>query len=370
MEATLAVPVSSSRKDIRCYFRPIILIAAGAIILLTFWSASRYPALLHKLQHIGTAMPSMAYQHSVGSPDRLTGAWQRIRVAALSWLAAMAIGMSFGVLFGAFLHTVLRYYPLKVGKNLYLNSIKGALVGAPMGVCANCAVPMACGMTRGHGRIEVALGYLFSSPNLNPVVVMMTFAALPWYFGVTKYVIVLMVIALFVPLLISFLEREKSLTVFTGDDDAALDSPPVNSSVECDEKFGDVFWELAGSYLKAVWMLAKPTFTLMMLASILAALALTLVPWTDLLTHVTVARAAVVSLFAVFMPVPIALDVMYAAQLQSTGVVSGYVMLFLMTLGTYSIVPAIYLWREVSKRLAISLFAFFWLLGFACALLF
>ncbi len=44
---------------------------------------------------------------------------------------------------------------------------------------------------------------------------------------------------------------------------------------------------------------------IMMLASVLAALALTLVPWGNLLTHVTVARAAVVSLFAVFMPVPI-----------------------------------------------------------------
>jgi hypothetical protein len=116
-------------------------------------------------------------------------------------------------------------------------------------------------------------------------------------------------------------------------------------------------------------MLLKPTFTIMMLASVLAALALTLVPWGNLLTHVTVARAAVVSLFAVFMPVPIALDVMYAAQLQNGGVASGYVMLFLMTLGTYSIIPTIYLWREVSRRLAVILFAFFWLLGFGCALL-
>jgi uncharacterized membrane protein YraQ (UPF0718 family) len=198
---------------------------------------------------------------------------------------------------------------------------------------------------------------------------MMTFAALPWYFGITKYVIVLLVIALFVPLLISFLEREQSLDIFTVDDGATCELPPMNLDLECDEKFGDVFWELARSYLSNVWMLLKPTFTIMMLASVLAALALTLVPWGNLLTHVTVARAAVVSLFAVFMPVPIALDVMYAAQLQNSGVASGYVMLFLMTLGTYSIIPTIYLWREVSRRLAVILFAFFWLLGFGCALL-
>ncbi len=55
----------------------------------------------------------------------------------------MKVGMTFGVLFGALLHTGLRYYPLRIGKNLYMNSMKGALVGVPGGVCANCAVPVA-----------------------------------------------------------------------------------------------------------------------------------------------------------------------------------------------------------------------------------
>ncbi|MBA3651606.1 MAG: hypothetical protein H0W66_09055 [Chthoniobacterales bacterium] len=95
--------------------------------------------------------------------------------------------MTFGVLFGALLHTALRYYPLKVGKNLYLNSLKGALIGVPMGVCANCAVPAACGVTRGNGRVEVALGFLFSSPTFNPVVIAMTFSAFPLFMSITKY---------------------------------------------------------------------------------------------------------------------------------------------------------------------------------------
>jgi hypothetical protein len=42
-------------------------------------------------------------------------------------------------------------------------------------------------------------------------------------------------------------------------------------------------------------------------------------------------------------------------------------MLFAVTLGAFSIVPGIYLWREVSKPLAALLFAFFvaagWLMG-------
>lgn len=43
------------------------------------------------------------------------------------------------------------------------------------------------------------------------------------------------------------------------------------------------------------------------------------------------------------MPVPIALDVMFAALLFRQGVAPLYVMLFAMTLGTYSIIPSIYL---------------------------
>ncbi len=45
-------------------------------------------------------------------------------------------------------------------------------------------------------------------------------------------------------------------------------------------------------------------------------------------------------------------------------------MLFAMTLGTYSIIPTIYLWREVSKPLAAILFVFFLAVGWITGLLF
>ena len=77
-----------------------------------------------------------------------------------------------------------------------------------------------------------------------------------------------------------------------------------------------------------------------------------------------------VAVLATFMPVPIALDVMFAALLLRQGVAHGYVMLFAMTLGIYSIVPSIYLWREVSKPLSVILFAFFALLGWVCGMIF
>ncbi|HQR06145.1 MAG TPA: permease [Gemmatales bacterium] len=366
--STVAVRFAISRM--RCYWRPLILTLASIVLVGLFWFGTRYPQLLSKADHLGQAIPSMAYTSQLMVVAKDASVWMRILAATVNWLDSMKIGMTFGVLFGALLHTILRYYPLKIGKNLYLNSLKGALVGIPMGVCANCAVPTACGVTRGHGRIEVALGFLFSSPNFNPVVVMMTIMALPMAMVVTKYAILLLVILFVVPTFIRWLERDKPLEILTTPDEGASCSIVQPQLDECTEKFTRVFKELSSDFGKHVWMLLKPTITLMLLASIVSATVLTLVPWESLLTNVTPLKATIVSFISVFMPVPIALDVMFAAQLQQQGIAAGYVMLFAMTLGTFSIIPSVYLWREVSKRLSVLLFLFFVVIGVMVALIF
>jgi len=355
--------------QVRCHYRPLILTVVGLTLVSLFWFATRYPQLLSKADHVGQALPSMAYSSTLMPVAADAPVWLRITAATVNWLDSMKIGMTFGVLFGALLHTVLRYYPLKIGNNLYLNSLKGALVGVPMGVCANCAVPTACGVTRGNGRVEVALGFLFSSPNFNPVVVMMTVMALPWQVSVAKYAVLLLVILVGVPTLIRWLERDKPLQITTAIDDGAICAIKLPPSEDCQERFFGVLRALAADFRRHVWMLLKPTLTLMLIASVVSATVLTLVPWEPLLSEATPGRLGLVSLISTFMPVPIALDVMFAAQLHQQGVPAGYVMVFAMTLGTYSIIPSIYLWREVSKRLSVILFVFFMVVGWVLALL-
>jgi uncharacterized membrane protein YraQ (UPF0718 family) len=364
-----ALSLAFGRRRLACYYRPLILAATTATLLGLFWFASRYPQLLAKTDHLGQALPSMAFSHEVIRVAADAPLWERILAGSVNWLDSMKLGMSFGVLLGALLHTVLQYYPLKIGKNLYLNSLKGALVGIPAGVCANCAVPTACGVTRGHGRVEVALGFLFSSPNFNPVVVTMTFMALPLVMSLTKYVILVLVILVLVPAMISWLERDKPSSVLTiGTDEMACALPPV--SPDCTERFWSVFEELSRDFAKNAWMLVKPTVTIMLFAAVASATLLTIIPWQELLSELTPLRLAFVSLVSVLMPVPIALDVMFAAQLQQQGIAAGYVMLFAMTLGTYSIIPSVYLWREISKPLAVLLFVFFVSLGWIVGLVF
>ena len=365
-----SVAIPRRKRGLQCHYRPMILATAAALLLSMFWLATRYPQLIGKARHVGQAVSSMAFSREVIRLAADAPVWQKILATAVNWLDSMRVGMSFGVLLGALLHTTLRYYPLKIGRNLYLNSLKGALIGVPMGVCANCAVPTACGVTRGHGRVEVALGFLFSSPNFNPVIVAMTFMALPLAMGVTKYLLILGLIVVVVPVVIGWLERSAPLIPLTTDPEAGACSISFGPGEECAEPFGTVFKELARDFLKNVWMLLKPTITIMLLASLASAAMLVLIPWSSLLAEPTPLKLLLVSFLAVLMPVPIALDVMFAAQLQSEGIPAGFVMLFAMTLGTYSIIPSVYLWRDVSKRLSVILFTFFVLLGWIVGLIF
>lgn len=351
-----------------CYARPFLLTVLGLTILGIFWFTSRYPALLMKAHQAGQALPSMAYSHAAFPVLPGDAAWKRILFGALNWLDSMKVGMSFGVLFGALLHTILRYYPLRIGQNYALNSFKGALVGAPMGVCVNCGVPMACGLTRGHGRVEVALGYLFSSPTFNPVVIAMTFIFLPWYFGFAKYVLVCFLILVAVPRLIRHLESRRRLTPLTA---APQSGEACAISLDpCGIPFGQTFVEVAKDYAAHLWMLVKPTLSLMLIASVISSALLVLVPWDRLLGNANFLYLMLAAVLSVFMPIPIALDVMFAAQLYRQGVNPGYVILFLSTLGVYSIIPAVYLWRDVSRALAVYLFAFFVVAGIALGVIF
>lgn len=360
---------NSTERSLRRYVRPAIMLAGLIAIFYVFWFTSRYPSLFSKAAHLkaGDDVASMAYGSAKFTIDAGMPVWRQIVFSALNWLDGMKVGMTFGVLFGAWLHTVLHYYPLRVGRNVYLNSITGAVIGAPMGVCANCSVPAACGLTRGRGQAELALGFLFSSPNFNPVVLAMTFTALPLTVSLAKYGMLLLIIGLVVPYTIRSVERSEGLAQNL---DLDADGPLIAKVAGAtDEPVGAQIVELMKRYLQGVWMLARTTIVLMVAASFAAAALLVLLPWQSILANAGPLRLALVGAISTFMPIPIALDVMFAAQLQRQGVDLSYVMLFALTLGTFSLVPFTYIWREISRRLAVTLALFILACGWLAALL-
>ena len=52
-------------SGIRCRRRPLIFALAGIALVAGFWIAFRYPLLTGKAEHVGEAVPTMAYSSQV-----------------------------------------------------------------------------------------------------------------------------------------------------------------------------------------------------------------------------------------------------------------------------------------------------------------
>ena len=54
--------------------------------------------------------------------------------------------MAFGVVLAALILTFLRMAPGRPSNNVLVNTLKGTMLGAPLGVCVNCSAPIGKGM--------------------------------------------------------------------------------------------------------------------------------------------------------------------------------------------------------------------------------
>lgn len=346
-------------KDIRCFY-PLFVLALGiAAVLLTFWLGSRYPALLDKAHSIG--------QHPVNS---LIWNSELISIAAgapfvekvwgnfVNWIWSMRFGMSFGLAMGALLHTIFEFYPPKFGKSVYLNTLKGIAIGAPAGVCVNCAVPVACGLTRGRANLESALSFMFSSPTLNFIVVTIIFSSLPIGYGIVQYGLIALVLLGLVPLIVLFMNRSAN-------PESQLEVPACAIALdqECSKTFLQAAAEVLREFGKNLWKLVVSAVPMMLAAAAISAVLVEVIPFKAIFAEVTFTGLLSTALVSVFLPVPIALDVIAAHYMLSQGVPAPYVMVLLFTLGTYSILPMIFLWQEVSRKLSIGLYLMFVFLG-------
>ena len=102
--------ISFPPRIIRCHYRPLILTIAALVLVTLFWFTSRYPQLLHKLQHVGQTVPTMAYSSELFPVIAAAPLWQKILYGAGNWLASMRVGMTFGVLLGALLLADMRSF--------------------------------------------------------------------------------------------------------------------------------------------------------------------------------------------------------------------------------------------------------------------
>jgi len=189
------------------------------------------------------------------------------------------------------------------------------------------------------------------------------FAGLPWYYGAIQYSLIALVLFGLVPLIVYLMNR-KNVGI---DESQTAVTCSIPLYKECEETLAQSVKHVIREYGKNLFKLVKTAVPFMLVAALFSSLAMELLPLKSIFAEVNPLMLAGTALITVLLPIPIALDVMTAQQLYAQHVPSPYVMLFLFTMGTYSFLPMSYLWTEVSKKLAIILYAMFVLLGLLAA---
>jgi uncharacterized membrane protein YraQ (UPF0718 family) len=332
----------------------IILMAAIATV---FWVDSRYPALL-KRYHAGTQIKATGALTfgTVYAVDRSMPYLQRVWRTTVNWLDANRVGMTFSFLFGpatlAFLSTLRR----RRTNSRYLNTLLGTVAGTPLGVCSNCIAPIARGLYASGMSTESVLAAMFASPALNIVVLAMTFTLFPLPLALLKLATVLFLILVFVPAVSARQTGPGPIANF------AID-------VAVSETWGQALAATLRSYLKSFWQVFRVAFPLMILAAVLGAFAVELIPQQALTGNVTFVGIIAVAMIAAFLPVPMAFDVAIAYLLMARGVSLPYVAAILCTLGIISVYSLSVVGKTISWKIAAATYWVVVVLGIAAGLL-
>ncbi|WP_291844243.1 FG-GAP-like repeat-containing protein [Maricaulis sp.] len=350
-----------------------LIFAAFLVGLLAylFWTESRYPSLDEKAMMGGAIQleDPLSFEALIPVTDD-QGVVERIGVSTVNWIDTNKKGMTFGVLFGSAFLTLLGYMRRRSFSGPFANSLYGMFLGAPLGVCVNCAAPIAKGLYQGGSRAETTLSAMVASPTLNIVVLTMAFALLPFYIAATKLVLSLVVILIAVPVICRFIPQEKLLhTVktpkplpiapLTDDPDALLPS----------ENIVQAFGRFIGDYARNLWFIIRTTLPLMLLAGFLGALFATFLPASAIAGwEFGPLGAAFAAIVGTFFPVPIGFDVVLSGALLNGGAAHGFIMTLVFTLGSFSIYSFFVVATSVGLRAGLILGATIMTLGFGAGL--
>jgi uncharacterized membrane protein YraQ (UPF0718 family) len=331
----------------------ILMIAIAGI----FWVDSRYPALL-KRYYAGTQVKAAGALTfgAVYKVDRSMPLSTRVWRTTVNWLDANRVGMTFSFLFGPAALTFLATLRRRRSNSRYLNTLFGAAAGMPLAVCTNCVAPIARGLYASGMSTESVLAAMFASPALNVVVLAMTFTLFPVPIALFKLATVLFLIFVFAPAVAS--RQSKS-------------APSVVCPIEIadSETWPEALVSTMRSFLKSFWYVFRVAFPLMILAAVLGALVIELLPAQALIAQATIGGILVVALVGTFLPVPMAFDVAIAYIAMTKGVPLPYVVTILCTLGIVSVFSLSVVGKTISWKVAAAAFATVAVLGTLAGLL-
>jgi len=329
-----------------------VLLLLLIVTSLYFWSASRYPALNEKSSKAGQEnLSEILTERPVFILEENAPLLEKIFLSSINWLSANLNGMVFGVFIAALILSLLNYLKIPNFKSPFLNTFLGSILGTPLGLCVNCAAPVAKGFYKGGLKSGLALAVMFSSPKFNVVIMAMAFSLFPFYIVLIKYIATGVFIFVILPILVSFFIKD------TNNESLNQNKPPSLST-----KDKSITWRVAitnslYTLLMNLWYVIKKVVPLMFLAGLLGATAAHLFSFEGIIMdEVSLFGLIIVSAVALFLPMPIGVDLLLAEMLFQSGGQIAYVTVLLFSLGIYSIYSLFIVWKFFSKSLAIGIF--------------
>jgi uncharacterized membrane protein YraQ (UPF0718 family) len=231
------------------------------------------------------------------------------------------------------------------------NVLCGAVAGAPLGVCTNCATPVGQSLLAGGASTRLTVAAMISSPSFNPVVLAMAFALFPARMAILR-VAVPSLLLLALPLFVR--ERIPNALGFH------LPDHPLPLG-----RRAAIFTQ---TFLRNLLRLTLMTLPWMLLAALIGGLASQLIPAYGTRLPVSVVGVALVAIFGTILPVPMAFDVGLAWVLYRSGVPAPYVAALLCTLGPVSAYSLLALGRQLGQGVALKLAGATALLGTAAGI--
>ena len=143
----------------------------------------------------------------------------------------------------------------------------GMILGAPLGLCVNCAAPIAHGLKAAGSRDDTALGAMISSPTLNVIVLSMLFSLFPMPIAAVRMAFVLLLLGVVVPLLTKVTRSNEQAVPASG----VAEIPVHQGDSSCFSRQPD--WRDAGLWViralsASFWNLARFAVPLMVFSGL------------------------------------------------------------------------------------------------------
>lgn len=362
------------------YFKvQAITLVAIALFAGWFLMESRYPEIGDKaFMGDASALQGVTYDRVIHFGQHESFG-QRVLGGTVNWLATNKKGMMFGVMLGALLLTLFSTWPEKNARGMIPQAFRGFLLGAPLGLCVNCAAPVAQGIRAGGGTTITALTAMVSSPLFNVIALSMMVTLFPLKLTLLKIVASLVFVFAIIPLLVRLLDAgEKPKEEETRDRDTSKTTghPLLVSGAFIGKTWSEAFLYVAKTTLRALWRLGIIMVPLMILSGLIGAILTAWIPWGGLVDFVPqggtlriLVAIVFLAVFGVILPAPMAFDIVLVSSLLIAGLPQHYVAVLLLTIGSYSIFSFVIVWYAFSRVLAVALFIAVMAMGVGAGLL-